>query len=182
MTLWKGHPIHRGGPHPPMVGVDTWPGHREGQLEHMPSPTAFREWVRPSHFREKRPKEPYPVPSPKQSIPVVLSHTLVLLVALSLVISINVDGLKSKGQINLHHHRRDPRGLPSPFQYPVACLEGTPEHPSAHKSPYPGRGVRQPSHRRPCGDMALSLGSSPTEFLKDTQCPASWALGAEGLL
>lgn len=30
--------------------------------------------------------------------------------------------------------------------------------------------------------MALSLGSSPTEFLKDTQCPASWALGAEGPL
>lgn len=66
----------------------------------------------------KRPKEPYPVPSPKQSIPVVLSHTPVL-VAPSPVISINVDGLNSKGQINLHHHKRDPRGLPQPL--PIPC-------------------------------------------------------------
>ena len=57
-----------------MAGVDTWPGHREGQLEHMPTPTVFREKVRPSQFSGERPQEPYAVPSPKQSIPVVLSH------------------------------------------------------------------------------------------------------------
>lgn len=89
----------------------------------------------------KDPKNSTLPPTPKQSILMALSHMLIIPVGPSPVISVNNGGLKSKGQINLHHLRRDPSHTLWP------CLEATAECPSVQKSPYLGRGVRRPSHR-----------------------------------
>ena len=87
----------------------------------------------------KDPKNSTLPPTPKQSILIGLSHMLVIPVGLSpvisVVISVNEGGLKSKGQVNLHHLRRDPRGLPGPLPIPCGLVLRGQQNVPVSKSP-----------------------------------------------
>lgn len=118
VTLWKGHPICRGGPHCLWRVWTLGLGTRRDSWSTCLPPQCSEKRCGPVTLVGKGPKNP--TLSPPQNNPSRLScHTPGILVAPSPVISKNGDGLKSKGQINLHHHRRDPRALPQPL--PIPC-------------------------------------------------------------